>query len=296
MGTLSVIELTEDQVKKLRRYEREKRIQAFRIAFERYKETMGEWEMTDYQDAGENWRTESMLKCECGRTLRYQYTVTNRNTAEVLSFGISHLKGHTNFSDNVIREINKQLTIAEKAISEIEERLLENWTFSIEIPEGVIAPDDIKGMLEDGLPLSKSDESRLLKLIQTAQRDKWKEERESYFNEQLNRQLKDDSNRNPKDLAKNGKVKRPDPNTGPFDLWEHEMEFVNEMLFAGVGSAMIISEELHRANQYSERFITGRTKVYPSVVYYLDRLANEGKIVLSQNLGVEDRVYKLLEI
>lgn len=289
-------ELTEDQIKKLQRYEREKRIQAFRIAFDRYKETIGEWEMTDYQDAGENWRTDSKLKCECGRTLRYQYTVTNQISGEILSFGINHLKGHTQFSDNVIREINKQLTVAEKAVNEIEERLLENWTFDMVIPEEVIIPDDIKRMLEDGLPLSSSEESRLSKLIQTVQREKWEKERESLFTERLNRQLDNKTNPITDNALIDGINKRHDPSSGPFELWEHEMEFVNEMLFAGVGSAMIIAEELHQANQYLERFITGRPKVYPSVVFYLDKLVDEGKVVLSQNLGLEDRVYKLLMI
>lgn len=288
--------LTTEQIMMLKKYEREKRMQAFQKTFEMYKETIGDWELTDFKDAGENWRTESKLKCECGRILRYQYTVTNRNTAEILSFGIDHLKGHTNFSNNVIREINKHLRAAEKDINEVKERLIQNWTLDMEIPNELVLPDTLKKLLEEGLPLSRAEESHLTKLIQTAKSEKWERERKDFFADRMNRISEAAStviHENEKKTQ--GKIKRIDPTSGPFDLWEHEMAFVDDMLAYGVGSAMIISEELHASNYYIERFLTGRPKVYPSVVFYLDRLVREGKAELSQNLGLEDRVYKSLK-
>src|SRR5699024_7951927 len=37
-----------------------------------------QWEFIVYLDAGENWRLESELYCECGIKLRYQYVVKNK--------------------------------------------------------------------------------------------------------------------------------------------------------------------------------------------------------------------------
>ena len=237
MEALLTKELTEDQVRKLRKYEREKRIRAFQIVFEMHKETIGEWEITDYQDAGENWRKVSKLKCECGRTLRYRYTVTNRNTAEIINFGINHLKEHTNFSDDVLREINKQLNAARKEVEEIELRLKEDWKLDIEIPETVIIPDSIKRMLNDGLPLSKSDESHLSSLLQDAYNEKW--------------ETSTTTTKDIEDLDRNYTIKRVAPKSGFYDLWEHEQQFMNDMLYLGVGSAMIIAEQLRKSiNQY----------------------------------------------
>src|SRR5690625_5000656 len=134
-----------EKIEKLKEYEKKRRMDAFRIVFERYKETIGEWEITDYKDAGADWRTTSELKCECGRLLRYQYTVINRNTAEILHFGIKHLKLHTSLTDEPIREIQLRLSAVDKSIEEIEERLNEDWVLHMEVPDEVIIPDEIKG-------------------------------------------------------------------------------------------------------------------------------------------------------
>lgn len=289
--------LTNAQEVKLKKYSREKRMMAFQKIIEKYRDTIGEWELTDYKDAGANWKSESTLKCMCGKTLRYQYTVTNQKTAEILTFGITHLKGHTKFSDEVIRDINKQIRIADKAIDEMEERLLNDWKFNMEVPADVILPENIKKLLEEGMPLSRIEENDLIKLLQEAERVKWKRGRIDNSNGQTHRDtmtglslLKD------VDSEAKGKITRIEPGNGPFELWTHEQKIVEDMLYSSVGSAMLIAEELHLYYQYSDRFRSGRSKVYPLVVFYLDRLVQEGKAELSQDLGFTDRIYKVLEV
>lgn len=289
--------LTNAQAVKLKKYAREKQMLAFQKTLEKYRDTIGDWELTDYKDAGANWKSESTLKCMCGKTLRYQYTVTNQKTAEILTFGITHLKGHTKFSDEVIRDINKQIRIANKAVHEMEERLLNDWKLNMEVPADVILPENITKLLEEGMPLSRIEENELIRLIQEAERVKWKRGRIDNSNGQTNRDARTDlALLKDEDCEAKGKIKRIEPGNGPFELWPHEQEFVEDMLYSSVGSAMLIAVELHSTYQYSDRFRSGRPKVYPLVVYYLDRLVQEGKAELSQDLGFTDRIYKVLEV
>lgn len=63
------------------------------------------------------------------------------------------------------------------------------------------------------------------------------------------------------------------------------------MLEAGVGSAMMIASELQKAFKYNGYYTTGREKIYPLVVCYLERLVEEGKVILVFNHGIDDRIY-----
>ena len=90
--TYATDSLADVHKKKVAKYQKKKKMEAFQRALGEYRETIGDWNLTDFQDAGANWRETSTLKCDCGKKLRYQYTVTNQLTAEKHNFGIDHLK------------------------------------------------------------------------------------------------------------------------------------------------------------------------------------------------------------
>ncbi|MBO0603740.1 hypothetical protein I2483_18920 [Sporosarcina sp. E16_3] len=282
-------ELTEVQMKKLLGFQKKKKIEAFQLALAEYRDAIGEWDMTNFQDAGPRWREIGALKCDCGKVLRYQYTVTNRLTAEIHNFGIYHLQAETGFSDQVIRGIGKYLNAADREIEEVEQRLKENWRLTFEIPESLELPDELRSTLNDGLPLSKREEKQLSHLVFEAQRQEWRS---------LPPQRMPISEYERKSINLFGELDFTNDTKpiGPFDLKESEKAFVIGMLESGCSSSMVIAGELHNAGHYTERFLTGRTKLYPLCVFYMDRLVGEGRAVLIQDFGLQDRMYKLAEI
>src|SRR5699024_8400576 len=69
-----------------------------------------EWEFIHYEDAGKHWRKNSSLYCECGRKLRYQYTLRNKTTGLMKCFGLNHLTEHTGIQPEYARQIVKKWT------------------------------------------------------------------------------------------------------------------------------------------------------------------------------------------
>lgn len=63
-----------------------------------------QWELIDYIDAGPGWRKKPQLFCECGRPLRYQYVVLNKETSEVKKFGINHFEEHVGIPPHLVKE------------------------------------------------------------------------------------------------------------------------------------------------------------------------------------------------
>lgn len=282
-------ELTDVQMKKLLAFQKKKKIDAFQLALAEYRDAIGEWDVTDFQDAGPRWREIGTLTCDCGRVLRYQYTVTNRLTAEIHNFGILHLQAETGFSDQAIRGIGKYLNAADREIEEVEQRLKENWRLTFDIPESVELPDELRSTLNDGLPLSKRGEEQLIHLVIQAQRQEWRS---------LPPQRMPISEYESESLNLFGELDTTNDTraSGPFDLKESEKEYVIGMLNSGCSSSMVIAEELHKAGHYNERFLTGRTKLYPLCVFYMDTLVEEGRAILLQDFGIQDRMYKLAEM
>ncbi|WP_318617095.1 DUF3895 domain-containing protein [Sporosarcina sp. YIM B06819] len=277
--------LTEVHKKKVAKYQRKKKMEAFQRALGEYRETIGDWNLTDFRDAGTNWRETSTLKCDCGKKLRYQYTVTNQSTAEIHNFGIHHLKAETGFSDKVIGGIKRHLNAAEREIEEVEQRLLDNWTLTIQIPDSLELPDELRSTFDEGLPLSKKEEALLSDLVMQAQRKEWASNRSQ-------RIVEKEYHTKPVNIFGELDTMYGAKCNGPFELTDSEKAFVEGMLQSGIGSAMVITEELHKAGHYSARFLTGRSKLYPLCVLYLEQLVSEGKVVLLQKFDIRDWVYE----
>lgn len=88
---------------------------------ERLKSAFGQeidWILVDYFDSGKGKR---LGKCECGRTLRKQYTVQHVQTGEKKNLGIVHLKEQMNITDAEVNKIKAGVNSTFKEIEEIEQ-------------------------------------------------------------------------------------------------------------------------------------------------------------------------------
>ncbi|WP_160671915.1 hypothetical protein [Clostridium sp. C8-1-8] len=120
------------------------------------------WVLLEYEEAEA--RTGEM-RCECGRALKYRYTIKNLETGKLYRLGIIHLQQHTGLNPELVREISKGLRKIDLEKDEILSKVLENRELSFNVPEGLELPRDIKLQLNIGLPLLDSQEKRLKKLI-----------------------------------------------------------------------------------------------------------------------------------
>lgn len=286
MDTLYMTEKLSDLDKeKISKYKKFKRMEAFQKALSEYRDTIGEWEITNFKDAGPNWRQSSNLNCDCGRLLRYQYTVTNKTTLKIHRFGITHLKAETGFSDQTVNAINRNLNNVEREIEEVEHRLVDNWTFNVKIPKSIVLPSELQRLFDEDIPLSSEDESWLVDLIRQAQQKEWEKKR-------LENQKNRISDLQHSEKTESPHYQRSGQRKNSFELQDNEKDFINLLLQNGMGSADAIAEELHKHIKYQERYITGRSKLYPLCVFYLEELVDESKVNLVQNLGTIDRLYE----
>ena len=95
---------------------------------ERLKSAFGQeidWILVDYFDSGKGKR---LGKCECGRSLRKQYTVQHVQTGEKKNLGIVHLKEQMNITDAEVNKIKNGVNSTFKEVKEIEQPLENNDT------------------------------------------------------------------------------------------------------------------------------------------------------------------------
>ncbi|MCU5081019.1 hypothetical protein OB985_26170, partial [Bacillus cereus] len=122
-----------------------------------------QWTLLDFIDAG---TISDELKCECGRSLRYQYIVKNLSTGKVLKFGKSHFQEHTNIPADIVKDVINGMLQIDYELDEILIKLKNNW--SLELNEGIILPADldipldIQIHLDLQLPLLEKQIQRLL--------------------------------------------------------------------------------------------------------------------------------------
>ncbi|PAK28531.1 hypothetical protein CJ467_20315 [Bacillus velezensis] len=89
-----------------------------------------EWVLIDYIDNG---YVNKNTPCECGRPLRYQYIVKNKNGGEIKRLGISHFEEHISIKKHVFKHIKNEFDLIEKEITEILERTKTKWLIEHEI-------------------------------------------------------------------------------------------------------------------------------------------------------------------
>lgn len=121
-----------------------------------------EWVLVDYEDS---LRINPETKCECGRALRYRYTVLHKSTGKQYKLGIVHLEQHTGLNPELVTEIKKGMKEIDVERDEILSKVIDGWYLPFDIPISINIPAYIKEQLRVDLPLLDRQVVRLTKLI-----------------------------------------------------------------------------------------------------------------------------------
>ncbi|MHC1731971.1 MAG: hypothetical protein AB9888_08100 [Bacteroidales bacterium] len=121
-----------------------------------------EWILVDYEDS---LKVNPNTKCECGRSLRYRYTVKQNSTGIIYKLGLEHFKQHTGLSPDLVRDISKGLKAIDLERDEILTKAIDNWILPFEIHYEIEIPKDMQEQIRVNLPLLERQVTRLSKII-----------------------------------------------------------------------------------------------------------------------------------
>lgn len=127
-------------------------------------EKLLDWILLDYEDS---LTINPNTRCECGRALRYRYTVLHKSTGKVYKLGSVHFEHHTGFSPELVRLITKGIKEINLERDEILSKVIRRWAFPFNIPITMDIPRDMKDQLRVKLPLLDRQVTRLIDLINT---------------------------------------------------------------------------------------------------------------------------------
>ncbi|WP_158301630.1 DUF3895 domain-containing protein [Paenibacillus mesophilus] len=258
--------------------------------FEDVERMVDSWILVGYVDAG---YVSPDLKCECGRSLRFQYHVINKQTGEEYKFGIDHLELHTGIDAKTVAEIRSGFSKIDLELDELLVKLDAGWSIQVEsLPpfEHLALPHDIQRHFELQLPLLDRQVSRIRRLLAEYARER--------------RQALIDSQAKPVDSSPIKPVieqdlftlLEPDPDPVPVsggdELTDEKKQAILSYLDEGVQSARIIAELLIKHGKTRDsRFITGSPKIFVDVCWFIESFipTKQCKLISVEHL---DRLYQ----
>lgn len=265
-----------------------------------------QWELIDYIDAGPSWQQDAKYFCECGRPLRYQYIIENKELGQVKKFGITHFQEHTGISPSLAREIVKGIESIDYEMDEILIKVSNGWTLADEyieeIPISITIPEDIKRHLDSDVPLLDRQINRLNQTIAAhfKEVDRKQREKKMLDEEEAEKQkvvlLNNVKEKLAHQLARGTMISL----NAKLDLDEKLQLGVMTYLYSleeSLVSANVVSEDLvvyHSASD--DRFSSGTLKVYPNVCVFLEYLKDEGILEFVKKVGIADRIYRILKL
>lgn len=125
---------------------------------EKAMENMLEWILLDYEDA---MAVSPDLRCECGRPLRYRYTVLHKSSGRTYYLGVVHFEQHTGLTPEIVRLIQKGLNLIDLERDEILSKVIKGWKLPFPIPKDLEIPKDMVDQLNADLPLLDRQVKRL---------------------------------------------------------------------------------------------------------------------------------------
>lgn len=239
-----------------------------------------EWILIDVKDAGENWNVTKELKCECGRTLRYQYIVKNTVTQDILKFGNDHFEEHTKISESIVREIKNGFKVIDYELDELLSKIRDGWIFSLTIPDGLEIPSDIGDQLKLNLPLLDRQEIKLKSFIFNFIEQ---QEREGIISNQQHDErhssvdVETDNENTYSNYYQESIFDEPKNTTIlEFSLTDVQKEKVMDLLENGYQSIRVICEVLINDGYVSnERYITRKPRIYPVICLFIESLVKQ---------------------
>ncbi|GGA80526.1 DUF3895 domain-containing protein [Ornithinibacillus halotolerans] len=261
-----------------------------------------QWELMDYLDAGPNWQQNSQLYCECGRPLRYQYVVQNNVTGEIKRFGMTHFQEHTGISPQLAREIVKGIERIDYELDEILQKFSYGWSLTdvglVSIPKEIELPRDIGEQLNLELPLLDRQVNRVKQRIA----DYWKEKKRKRVEELLREEVIHKEQRElvyakqkefvveklrnkSQQLASISSLKR--------ELIVATFVFLENLTDPEFLASDVCKDLIENHGASTERFSSGRYKIFPDVCTLLENLVSEGILEFIEKRDVVDRLYRI---
>ncbi|AZN43777.1 DUF3895 domain-containing protein [Paenibacillus albus] len=237
---------------------------------------LNEWIYKGYIDAG---KVSPELKCECGRSLRYQHHVQHKSSGQVMKFGIEHLKEHLGIDASIVAVIIKGFDAVDYELDEMLLKIENGWQIDPELIQADMTPE-IMVPLSLGLPLLDK-QIRKLKQRAAQKLQPAAAERPIIVPQPVKPAITDIFSWQEDAAAAAQKV---DDFELPYELQGPTRKFLESR----VKSARVICElliENHRAP--SARFITNKPKMFLPVCRYIESL----KGIQLQSANSDDRYY-----
>lgn len=133
-------------------------------------ESLLEWVLLDYEDS---LSINPNIRCECGRALRYRYTVLHKETGKIYKLGRVHFEQHTELDPETVRLIMKGFKVIDTEREEILFKIISKWTMPFSIPLGLQIPKDMQDQLKVSLPLLDRQVKRLYLMVKQYNNNKY---------------------------------------------------------------------------------------------------------------------------
>ena len=244
---------------------------------------LDEWVYTGYIDAGS---VSPELRCECGRSLRYQHQVEHKKTGEVKKFGIEHLKEHLGIDASMVSAIKKGFDAIDYELDEMLIKRKSDWKPNPEMLDIEGLPEDVMSHLKLGLPLLDRQVKRLRQ--QPPARKVWFDNytppvQEPSSNDDMLMDL----------FTWQEEPMAPKPAAASSGLPASLHAPIQAYIAGGVRSARVICELLIREQHADEeRFLTGKPKIFIEVCRFIEQSYPNASV---QALDKEDRSYSIPE-
>jgi hypothetical protein len=137
---------------------------------EKAMETLLDWILLDYEDS---LTINPETRCECGRALRYRYTVLHKETGKVYRLGRVHFEQHTGLEPETVRLIMKGIKQIDTERADILSKVISKWKLPFVIPMDLQLPKDMQEQLRVKLPLLDRQLIRLDMMIRKHYSDKY---------------------------------------------------------------------------------------------------------------------------
>lgn len=125
-------------------------------------ERLLEWVLIDYEDS---LTINPATRCECGRALRYRYTILHKETGKIYKLGRVHFQEHTGLDPETVRLVMKGIKEIDTEREDILSKVISGWTLPFVIPLDLEMPKDIQEQLKVNLPLLDRQVYRLSMMI-----------------------------------------------------------------------------------------------------------------------------------
>ncbi len=158
---------------------------------EEKRNSVDDWELMEILDGGKG---NKPFKCECGKSLRFQYTVYHPSKNKTYHLGSTCIEHYTGLQADVVRDIKKGILQINTKRDEILLKIQANQSTNLDRfrKKGVVIPEAISMQVEIGIPLLDNQIIYLQQKLEEIEWQQWHDEREKQ-QEQYRQRIREQS-------------------------------------------------------------------------------------------------------